>query len=149
MRGLVYVTLLLGLIACGGSNESAFSDEQLELALTEVSAERTQDAGVTLPSPSPSATTPITLTPSRQATSGPEPEAPHEDGIYIVGAEIAAGVWRSTSEAQNFCYWARRKYDGILLASYYGLPGVDLRVYPSDYEVELDGCGIWVYMGRN
>jgi hypothetical protein len=51
-------------------------------------------------------------------------------------------------ETEHFCYFSRRKYDGIVLGSYYGLPGPDLIIRPGDYEVELDGCGVWVYMGE-
>jgi hypothetical protein len=74
---------------------------------------------------------------------------PHRDGVYQVGVSIAAGVWRSIPQnTDRFCYWARRKYDGILLGSHYGSAGGDILIRPNDFEVEFDGCGVWVYMGE-
>ena len=141
--------ILFLLAACDAVASPAFSIEQLDLALTEVSAERTQ-----MFSPL-EATLEESFELSNQGSPAPlsappiSPSEPHSDGTYLVGAEIAVGLWRSLSNEQRFCYWARRKYDGILLGSYYGLSGTDLRIYESDYEVELDGCGTWIFMGAN
>ncbi|MGH2582170.1 MAG: hypothetical protein ACRDFQ_04670 [Anaerolineales bacterium] len=85
---------------------------------------------------------------SGMATEQAALTGPHFDGVYRVGVEIAAGVWRPFPERASFCYWARRKYDGILLGSFYGLSPGDVLVRESDYEVEFDGCGVWVYMGE-
>jgi hypothetical protein len=78
------------------------------------------------------------------------PTGPHGDGVYQVGASIATGLWRSipNPEQDGYCYWARRKYDGILLENHYAPGGSDILVRPTDYEVEFDGCGVWVYMGE-
>ncbi len=146
-RFLPILLVALMLSACA-TDAPAYTDEELEVALTEISATRTSQVRLSPTVAELSATSLSTPSPEMILTQSPEPEAPHEDGIYIVGAEIAPGLWRSTSEDQRFCYWARRKYDGILLSSYYGLPGIELRIFSSDYEVELDGCGTWIHMGN-
>jgi hypothetical protein len=78
------------------------------------------------------------------------PTGPHGDGVYQVGVSIATGLWRSipNPEQDGYFYWARRKYDGILLENHYAPGGSDILVRPTDYEVEFDGCGVWVYMGK-
>lgn len=73
--------------------------------------------------------------------------------MYLVGVDIAAGVWRAIPASpqlkrDRFCYWARRKYDGIVLGSHYGPEAGEVLIRPGDYEVEFDGCGVWVYMGE-
>jgi len=144
---LILILVIFTAGACTQTSAQAYTDVQLEIALTELSATRTQAADgqliVLTPSPAPT----LTETPTQSPSLGPE--EPHLDGIYIVGAEIAPGIWHSNSTDQNFCYWARRKYDGIILASYIGLPGIDIRILETDYEVELDGCGMWIFLGSN
>lgn len=74
---------------------------------------------------------------------------PHEDGVYLVDVTISSGLWRSIPQQEGgYCYWARRKYDGILLDSHYAPGGSEVLIRPTDYEVEFDGCGTWVYMGE-
>jgi hypothetical protein len=144
---LILILVLFAAVACTQTSAEAYTDVQLEIALTDLSATRTQaaDGQLIVLTPSPAPTLPETSTQSPSLG----PEEPHQDGIYIVGAEIAPGIWHSISTDQNFCYWARRKYDGIILASYIGLPGIDIRILETDYEVELDGCGMWIYLGSN
>lgn len=94
----------------------------------------------------------LSLTPSERErpkrTANPdELVAPKRDGVYLVGVEIAAGEWRSLGIGGEVCWWVRRKYDGIIFDSYYGPPGVSMRVEPFDYEVEMEGCGVWEYVG--
>lgn len=97
------------------------------------------------PSPTPTLTplAPAVLT----ATADSVLTSPHGDGVYQVGVSIAAGTWRAIPQRQGYCYWARRKYDGILLGQHYGPPGGDMVVYETDFEIEFDGCGVFVFMG--
>ena len=149
-KGLLGLGLLLMAVGCVGSDGSAFSDADLNAALTEVSAERTMTAEAATSTPHATKEDNVsTAVPDETATQAILATDPHGDGIYIVGAQIAPGVWRSQSSDQRFCYWARRKYDGVVLNSYYGLPGIEMRVQASDYEIEFDGCGMWVYMGAD
>jgi hypothetical protein len=78
------------------------------------------------------------------------PTDPHGDGVYLVGVTIAPGRWRSgpDQEQDGSCYWARRKYDGILLENHYEPGGSEVLILPTDYEVEFDGCGMWDYLGE-
>ncbi|MQC26275.1 MAG: hypothetical protein DWG76_02345 [Chloroflexi bacterium] len=141
-----YVIGLVCLLSACGSPQ--VSERALGTALVEVAVERTQtvEAAPSIAVGAPQAVVePSPIFPA--AATGIGQTAPHGDGVYLVGVEIAPGLWRSTSSDRRFCYWARRKYDGIILGSYYGLPGGELLVRAGDYEVELAGCGVWVYMG--
>lgn len=133
---------------------SALSEGQIATALVQAAAERTQTAQV---DPTPTVTLELSATltgttlPAAALTATVQAvlSGSHMDGVYQVGVTIAAGVWRSIPQQQDrFCYWARRKYDGILLGSHYGPSGGEILVRPTDYEVEFDGCGVWVYMGE-
>ncbi len=143
------VSLFIILVACSVPASASFTDDQLDAALTELAASRTQMAAL------PEASLQVTLANREQKSMETLGKLhvslsdPHEDGIYLVGVEISVGLWRSLSSEQNFCYWARRKYDGLLLGSYYGLPGIDMRIDEKDYEVELDGCGTWIFLGTD
>ncbi|MEX1247206.1 MAG: hypothetical protein WEA61_01885 [Anaerolineales bacterium] len=141
---LLAVGLLLA--AC---SPAAPGQEDLATAVAELAAPITQTAAA-LPSSTPNPT--ATSTPSSPPTPLAEQiqlTGPHADGVYQVGVSIAPGLWRSIPQHQDrFCYWARRKYDGIILGSHYGPPGGEILIRPADYEVEFDGCGVWVYMGE-
>jgi len=77
----------------------------------------------------------------------PQLTAPKGDGAYLVGVEIAPGLWRSEAGQEEGCYWVRRKYDGIIQEQYLGPSGVTVQVRPDDYEIEFSGCGTWEYQG--
>jgi hypothetical protein len=149
--GLCLAGLLGLLVAC--STAPDFREAEFETAMAEVQAEATATALTIAELELTSTPTPTnTLVPESPTEQPLSPTGPHGDGIYLVGAEISPGVWRAirtqAMETEHFCYFSRRKYDGIVLGSYYGLPGPDLIIRPGDYEVELDGCGVWVYMGE-
>jgi hypothetical protein len=149
------LALALFLASCASACAPvAPSQSQIATAVAELAAHASLTA-----SAAPSATS--TFGPSPTPTHTPLPAqaieatqaalltGPHADGVYQVGVTIATGVWRSIPQDQDrFCYWARRKYDGILLGSHYGAAGVDILIRPEDFEVEFDGCGVWVYMGE-
>ncbi len=130
------------------------SEAQIATAVAKLAAQATLTASAAPsatatfgPSPTPTQTPlpPFALAATQQALL----TGPHGDGVYQVGVSIATGVWRSIPQnVDRFCYWARRKYDGILLGSHYGDAGGDILIRPEDFEVEFDGCGVWVYMGE-
>lgn len=95
-----------------------------------------------VPQPTPPATPPPTPVESQLT-------APHDDGLYLVGVDIASGKWISAAGPDRLCYWVRRKYDGIILQNYYGPDGGVIVIQPGDYEVEFAGCGIWEYAEEN
>ena len=75
---------------------------------------------------------------------------PHGDGVYQVGVTIATGLWRSIPQRQDrYCYWARRKYDGILLGSHYAPGASEVLIRSTDYEVEFDGCESGFIWGKD
>ncbi len=145
------IVILAGfLVSCA----PALSEEELATAISQESAARTQTAE-SLPSatatPDPRATPTETSLPAVQLTATVQALVigPHADGVYQVGVTIAAGLWRSIPQRQDrYCYWARRKYDGILLGSHYAPGASEALIRSTDFEVEFDGCGVWVYMGE-
>jgi hypothetical protein len=150
---MIKSAILLALLLAGCSSVPP-SQGQIAIAVAELAAEATLTA-----SAAPSAT--ATFGPSPTPTQTPFPPhvveatqqailtGPHGDGVYQVGVTIAQGVWRSIPQnTDRFCFWARRKYDGIQLGSHYGKAGGDILIRPEDFEVEFDGCGVWVYMGE-
>lgn len=148
------LALLAGLAllaACGGAQGAGFTEAELATAMAEVAAEFTETAEAE-PTSTPAPTETAPAAGSARTTPELSPTGPHGDGMYVVGVEIAPGLWRSIRtpdmDTERFCYFSRRKYDGVLLGSYYGLPGPNLLIRPGDYEVEMDGCGMWVYMGE-
>lgn len=141
---------LLLLASCA----SPVAEEALATAIAVEAAARTQTAAA-LPTetgtpafigtPTPTALPAAALTATAQAFA----TQPHGDGVYLVNVTIAAGLWRSIPQDQDrYCYWARHKYDGIILGSHYAPGGSEVLIRPTDYEVEFDGCGMWVYMGQ-
>ena len=122
-------------------------------------------------SPTPSKTPTITPTPTDTATptvtSTPTPTpiptstpnlaqtatvealgvlaSPKGDGFYLVGVDILPGKWHSTGEGED-CYWARLDSDQALLDNHFGVAGGTMTVKPTDFEVELEGCGTWEYV---
>jgi hypothetical protein len=140
------------LAACAVSPSA--SPGEVATAIAVEAASRTQTAAA---SPSATATSRETSTPrattaasaALTATADFMLSGPHSDGVYRVGIDIAIGTWRSIPNQQRYCYWARRKYDGIVLGSHYGPPGGEMHVHEGDYEIEFDGCGVWVYMGQS
>jgi hypothetical protein len=77
-----------------------------------------------------------------------EPTAsdPKDNGFYTVGVEIAPGLWQSTGTGDS-CYWARLDGFQEIIDNHFGLAGGTVNVQGSDYEVQFDGCGTWVYLG--
>lgn len=96
-------------------------------------------------SPTPVASPTITSTP----TATPDPlEADKEAGFYLVGTEIAPGVWRSNGAGDN-CYWAVTTKTGDIIDNHFGKAGGTMYVPPNGFQVELkDNCGTWSYMGQ-
>lgn len=102
------------------------------------------------PSPTPEIDVQATQAASTaQANSTLDPEAltaPKGDGFYLVGEEIAAGVWRSESGRED-CHWARYNDSNVLLGEFQGISGGVIRIRETDFIVLLEGCGGWTYLG--
>jgi hypothetical protein len=70
----------------------------------------------------------------------------HGPGVYLVGIDIAPGVWRSTPGADD-CYWKRADRTGDIIDNYYSFSGGTIYIAPTDFSVELSTeCDTWTYL---
>jgi hypothetical protein len=70
--------------------------------------------------------------------------APHKDGKYLPGYDIAPGIWRSDGSAGgDSCYWARKDINQKTLDNYIGNPKAIVTIRSTDAEIDFDGCGLW------
>lgn len=91
-----------------------------------------------------------TLTPTITNTPVPTKDPmtkDKKDGFYLVGVDIAPGVWRSTGSGDS-CYWAITTKTDNIINNHFGMAGGTMYVMPSGYQVELDDCGTWTYLGE-
>jgi hypothetical protein len=72
--------------------------------------------------------------------------APHEDGVYLVGVDIGAGAWRSTP-GYSICYWETTTRNGDIVAKDLGPSGGTVSVVSQVFQVRLERCGTWIYVG--
>jgi len=99
-------------------------------------------------SPTPLFTPTITLTPSPTLTRTPTLDAlkmPHEDGNYLVGVDIAPGIWRNNGTSDN-CYWARLTRTGDIIDNYIGYGGGTAYIASTDFGFRSNRCAIWTYL---
>jgi hypothetical protein len=93
----------------------------------------------------------ITNTPTETAIPTPTKDPTTEDkkpGFYLVGEDIAPGVWRSQGTGDG-CYWAVTSKTGSILSNHYGMAGGTMYVPSHGFQVELDDdCGTWKYLGE-
>jgi len=80
----------------------------------------------------------------------PSPTAPFSDGVYIVGVDIAPGLWQN-SDSSGGCYWARLSgFGGTLdeiIANEFSETIQVVRIHPTDRGFETEGCGVWTRIG--
>ena len=80
----------------------------------------------------------------------PSPTSPFGGGAYLVGSEVATGLWRN-SDSSGGCYWERRSgfggtFDDIITNSFsfsvqtVAISGSDVGFYSED-------CGTWTKIG--
>jgi hypothetical protein len=88
-----------------------------------------------------------TITPTKTNTPNPltKDKAP---GYYLVGTEIAPGVWRSLGSADD-CYWSVNSKTGDIISNHFGMAGGTMYIPASAFEVRLEAeCGMWTYIGQ-
>lgn len=66
-------------------------------------------------------------------------------GYYLIGVDIAPGVWRSTG-TNNDCYWAVTRQDGDIVSNHFGMAGGTAYLPTNGFQVQLDNCGTWEYL---
>jgi hypothetical protein len=71
--------------------------------------------------------------------------APKKDGFYLVGVDIAPGLWRSTGTGAG-CYWARQTMTQDLLDNDFGYAGGAVLIRPDDFEFYTHDCGAWTML---
>jgi hypothetical protein len=81
------------------------------------------------------------------STPTPNPlSSDKSDGFYLVGVEIAPGVWRSQGNAEN-CYWSITTRTDNIINNYFGMAGGTMYIPATALQVRLQDCGKWVYLG--
>ena len=99
--------------------------------------------------PTPTQTFTPTATPNLAQTATIEAygmlASPKSDGFYTVGIEILSGMWESQGNGTG-CYWASYDSSQDINNNHYGSAGGSINIQSSDYEVEFDDCGTWVYV---
>jgi hypothetical protein len=74
--------------------------------------------------------------------------APKKDGFYVIGVDIAPGVWRSTGPGAQ-CYWERTNITQDILDNDLDFAGGAVTIRPDDFEFYARGCGIWTMLDTN
>jgi len=98
----------------------------------------------------PEYTATITLTPTETATPTNTPDVTKmdkTDGFYLVGSEIAPGIWRSNG-TQDDCYWEISTATGDIISNHFGMAGGTMFVPSSGFQVMLEDCGTWTFIGE-
>jgi len=81
------------------------------------------------------------------STPTPNPlSSDKSDGFFLVGVEIAPGVWRSQGNADN-CYWSITTRTDNIINNYFGMAGGTMYIPATAFQVRLQDCGRWVYLG--
>lgn len=97
------------------------------------------------PKYTPTITETPTVTPTKTSTPNPltKDKGP---GYYLVGVEIASGVWRSLGTADD-CYWSINSKTGDIINNHFGMAGGTMYIPASAFEVRLEAeCGMWTYL---
>ena len=76
--------------------------------------------------------------------------APRPDGNYLVNVDIAPGVWRNDGTASDGtdCYWERLTKTNSVIDNYIGAGNGTMFVAADDFEVHMERCGTWTYIGQ-
>lgn len=110
-------------------------------------------------SPTPRFTSTITPTPSETPLPSSTPNATQTakaqaeahltqsrgSGFYLVGVDIAPGVWRSQG-SQDDCYWSVTRKNGDIIDNHFGMAGGTAYISASAFQVEFDDCGTWEFL---
>lgn len=99
--------------------------------------------------PTDTATPMYTATATQPPTPTPDPLFVNKDpGIYLVGKDIGAGIWRNNGTSDD-CYWSITAKTGDILNNFFGQGGGTIYIPASAFQVELQSeCGIWTYLGQ-
>lgn len=96
----------------------------------------------------PAFTATITNTPTITLTQTPTADplkASRGNGFYLVGVDIAPGVWRSMGTADD-CYWEIDTRTGDIIDNHFGMAGGTMYIPANAFQVQLEDCGTWVFL---
>jgi len=155
MRTVITIIIALILSACAPSAESiqqalagtqsAWTPIPTQTAYATYTAPPTAFITVIVTqtfTPAPLYTPTVTDTP--RPTRDPLRDS-RSDGFYLIGKDIAPGVWQSNGTTGN-CYWAVTTATGDILDNHFGQPGGTAYLPPDGFQVEFNGCGIWQFL---
>ena len=89
----------------------------------------------------------IVPTSTQPPTSTPSPlKKDKKPGFYLVGIDIAPGVWRSLGSSDS-CYWSITDRYGNIINNHFGMAGGTMYIPTQSYQVQLDAdCGTWTFL---
>jgi hypothetical protein len=97
----------------------------------------------------PKFTSTITKTASKTIppTTTPDPlKTMKAPGYYLVGKDIAPGIWRSQNVG-NECYWEVTTQTGDIISNHFGQSGGTIYIPATSFQVRLEpGCGNWTFL---
>ena len=96
--------------------------------------------------PAPTFTLPPTFTPRIETvlvtptTDESILKADKTNGFYLIGPEIAPGVWRTENDHSK-CYWKISDIKGSIVSNYLGMGGGTIYIPSDAYQIEIQNCG--------
>ena len=91
-------------------------------------------------------TSPPSATPSPTQTFEPSLTANRGDGFFLIGEDIAWGIWRNNGTGSD-CTWEITTKTGDVIDSHSGLSGGTVYLPATGFQVRFEGCGTWTYLG--
>lgn len=85
-----------------------------------------------------------TETSTKKPTTSPM-ETAKSDGFYLIGEDIAPGVWRSHGDGER-CYWKVTTKTGDTIDNHYGQAGGTAYIPPNGFQVQFQDCGSWTFL---
>jgi hypothetical protein len=158
MKKILFATLVLFLLVGCNASEKA-----VQTAIAETQA-RWTDVPTNTPYPTytdkpprvvtriltltPSPTPAFSATASNTRTPTVSPLFRNRgDGFYLVGVDIAPGVWRSNGTGTH-CYWSVTTRTGDIIDNHFGQAGGTAYIPASGFQVEFNTCGTWTFIGN-
>jgi hypothetical protein len=102
------------------------------------------------PTPTLANTPTITNTPTNTFTPVPTQDPLKKtkgNGFYLIGVDIAPGIWRSQGSGDG-CYWAVTRATGDIIANHFGMSGGTAYIPESGFQVEFNDCGMWEFISN-
>ena len=83
----------------------------------------------------------------------PTPTSDFRDGMYLVGVDVAAGIWQHAGAFSGTCIYQRLSgFTGTGVISigvaFPSDPGPQVTIQPTDTGFSAEGCGTWIYQGQ-